>query len=74
MMFAACHPSHMRAALVALATAWLACSAHAQELTGTLKKVHDDGIVLLGVREASIPFSYFDGHGTVGYSDRKSVV
>jgi ABC-type amino acid transport substrate-binding protein len=68
MMFAARRPSRMRAALVALATAWLACSAHAQELTGTLKKVHDDGIVLLGVREASIPFSYFDGHGTVGYS------
>ncbi|WP_429281922.1 transporter substrate-binding domain-containing protein [Paraburkholderia sp. GAS41] len=58
----------MRSALVALATAWLACSAHAQELTGTLKKVHDDGIVLIGVREASIPFSYFDGHSTVGYS------
>jgi glutamate/aspartate transport system substrate-binding protein len=68
MMFAACHPSHMRAALVALATAWLACSAQAQELTGTLRKVHDDGVVLLGVREASIPFSYFDGQTTVGYS------
>ena len=67
-MFAACHPPHMRAALVALATAWLACSAHAQELTGTLRKVHDDGVVLLGVREASIPFSYFDGQTTVGYS------
>ncbi|MGF6723581.1 ABC-type amino acid transport substrate-binding protein [Paraburkholderia sp. GAS41] len=68
MMFAARRPSRMRSALVALATAWLACSAHAQELTGTLKKVHDDGIVLIGVREASIPFSYFDGHSTVGYS------
>ena len=67
-MFAACHPPYMRAALVALATAWLACSAHAQELTGTLRKVHDDGVVLLGVREASIPFSYFDGQTTVGYS------
>ncbi len=67
-MFAARRPSRMRATLVALVTAWLACSANAQELTGTLKKVHDDGIILLGVREASIPFSYFDGHGTVGYS------
>jgi ABC-type amino acid transport substrate-binding protein len=67
-MFAARRPSRMRAALVALVTAWLACSAHAQELTGTLRKVHDDGVVLLGVREASIPFSYFDGHSTVGYS------
>jgi len=67
-MFAARRPSRMRATLVALVTAWLACSAQAQELTGTLRKVHDDGVVLLGVREASIPFSYFDGHGTVGYS------
>ena len=68
MKFAARRPSRMRATLVALVTAWLACSAQAQELTGTLRKVHDDGVVLLGVREASIPFSYFDGHGTVGYS------
>jgi ABC-type amino acid transport substrate-binding protein len=68
MMFAARRPSRTRATLVALVTAWLACSAQAQELTGTLRKVHDDGVVLLGVREASIPFSYFDGHGTVGYS------
>jgi ABC-type amino acid transport substrate-binding protein len=69
MRFAAHHPSRRRAALVAFATAWFACSAHAQqELSGTLKKIHDDGVVELGVREASIPFSYFDGHGTVGYS------
>jgi len=69
MMFAARRPSRMRTALVALATAWLAgSSAHAQELSGTLRKIHDNGVVLLGVREASIPFSYFDGHGTVGYS------
>ncbi|HEY1999306.1 transporter substrate-binding domain-containing protein [Paraburkholderia sp.] len=68
MRFAARHPSCVRSALAALAAAWLACSAHAQELTGTLKKIHDDGVVTLGVREASIPFSYFDGNGTVGYS------
>jgi ABC-type amino acid transport substrate-binding protein len=67
-MSAARRPSRMRAIVVALFTAWLACSAHAQELTGTLRKVHDDGVVLLGVREASMPFSYFDGHSTVGYS------
>ncbi|MEZ0601299.1 transporter substrate-binding domain-containing protein [Paraburkholderia sp. IW21] len=46
----------------------LACPAHADELTGTLKKIHDDGVVVLGVRETSIPFSYFDGKRTVGYS------
>ncbi|MBC8729251.1 transporter substrate-binding domain-containing protein [Paraburkholderia sp. UCT2] len=42
--------------------------ARADELTGTLRKIHDDGVVMLGVREASIPFSYFDGKRTVGYS------
>jgi ABC-type amino acid transport substrate-binding protein len=47
---------------------WLTGAAHGQELTGTLRKIHDDGVVRIGVREASIPFSYFDGHGTVGYS------
>nr|WP_187628041.1 transporter substrate-binding domain-containing protein [Paraburkholderia sp. UCT31] len=42
--------------------------ARADELTGTLRKIHDDGVVAIGVREASIPFSYFDGKRTVGYS------
>ncbi|WP_414695545.1 transporter substrate-binding domain-containing protein [Paraburkholderia sp.] len=55
-------------ALVAFGAAALACPAHADELSGTLKKIHDDGVVVLGVREASIPFSYFDGKHTVGYS------
>lgn len=62
---------NMRSALVALAAfgaASLFTPAQAEELTGTLKKIHDDGVVVLGVREASIPFSYFDGKRTVGYS------
>ncbi len=60
--------------LVAIAAAALAAlmsltaPAHAEELTGTLKKVHDDGLITLGVREASIPFSYSTGDQTVGYS------
>jgi len=58
----------MLAALAACAVAALAGPARADELTGTLKKIHDDGVVVLGVREASIPFSYFDGKRTVGYS------
>jgi ABC-type amino acid transport substrate-binding protein len=45
-----------------------ASSARSEELTGTLKKIRDDGVVVLGVREASIPFSYSDGSRTVGYS------
>ena len=55
----------------ALGIASLTCvatAARADELTGTLKKVHDDGVISLGVREASIPFSYANGDRTVGYS------
>lgn len=33
---------------------------HAQELTGTLKKIRDTGTITLGVRDSSIPFSYLD--------------
>ncbi len=32
----------------------------AQELTGTLKKIKDTGVVKIGHRDASIPFSYLD--------------
>lgn len=56
------------AALAVLGAASLAGPACADELSGTLKKIHDDGVIVLGVREASIPFSYFDGERTVGYS------
>ncbi|SMG13922.1 transporter substrate-binding domain-containing protein [Paraburkholderia susongensis] len=55
-------------ALAACGAVLLSGTAHADELTGTLKKIHDDGVIALGVREASIPFSYFDGTRTVGYS------
>ena len=70
---AACFTRRARCALVALATFGaaalaFACPAQAEELTGTLKKIHDDNVVVLGVREASIPFSYPDGKRTVGYS------
>lgn len=33
---------------------------HAQELTGTLKKINDTGTINLGVRDFSVPFSYLD--------------
>ncbi|WP_429497026.1 transporter substrate-binding domain-containing protein [Paraburkholderia youngii] len=61
----------MHRALLALAACGVVAFAgptRADELTGTLRKIHDDGVVVLGVREASIPFSYFDGKRTVGYS------
>ena len=40
-----------------------------QELSGTLKKVHDSGTVIIGYRESSIPFSYLNARGEpIGYS------
>jgi glutamate/aspartate transport system substrate-binding protein len=40
-----------------------------QELTGTLKKIHDARAVTLGYRTSSIPFSYLDRVGEpIGYS------
>jgi glutamate/aspartate transport system substrate-binding protein len=38
------------------------------ELTGTLKKVSDTGIVTIGYRESSLPFSYLSGKQPIGYS------
>lgn len=53
---------------VALSCA-LAGTAHAQALTGTLKKIKDTGVIALGHRESSIPFSYYDqNQQVVGYS------
>ena len=41
----------------------------AEELTGTLKKVHDTGTLVIGYRESSIPFSYLNSRGEpIGYS------
>ncbi|MDE2447484.1 MAG: amino acid ABC transporter substrate-binding protein [Gammaproteobacteria bacterium] len=43
--------------------------AYAQELTGTLKKVKDSGVITIGYRESSIPFSYLNlRHQPIGYS------
>jgi glutamate/aspartate transport system substrate-binding protein len=53
-----------------LLSAALIAPAVAQELTGTLKKVKDTGVVKIGHRDASSPFSYQDdkqqviGYGT----------
>ncbi|MDR4305271.1 amino acid ABC transporter substrate-binding protein [Chelatococcus sambhunathii] len=61
-----------------LALAVMAGAARAQEpatqpgdanvIAGTLKKVHDAGVIALGYREASFPFSYLVGQRPVGYS------
>ncbi|WP_126283054.1 glutamate/aspartate ABC transporter substrate-binding protein [Burkholderia stagnalis] len=47
----------------------LSVAAHAQALTGTLKKIKDTGVVSLGIRESSVPFSYSDNQQkNIGYS------
>jgi glutamate/aspartate transport system substrate-binding protein len=60
----------MGRALVGLLLAGaLALPAHAQELTGTLKKIKDAGSVTLGYRESSFPFSYLNAaKRPIGYS------
>ncbi len=48
--------------LVGLALAAMLCAAQAdaEELTGTLKKIKETGVINIGYRDSSIPFSYLD--------------
>ncbi|MFA7268969.1 MAG: glutamate/aspartate ABC transporter substrate-binding protein [Sterolibacterium sp.] len=56
------------AAIVAIATVIAATTVSAQE-RGTLKKIKDSGTMILGHRESSIPFSYYDDkQQVIGYS------
>ncbi len=58
-----------RKTLFAVVAAAFAVSAHAQELTGTLKKIKDTGAITIGHRESSIPFSYLDDkQQPIGYA------
>jgi glutamate/aspartate transport system substrate-binding protein len=45
---------------LALAAVVLSGQAGAEELTGTLKKVKETGVITIGFRDSSIPFSYLD--------------
>ncbi|MBV8131056.1 MAG: amino acid ABC transporter substrate-binding protein [Alphaproteobacteria bacterium] len=57
------------AATALIAALLVLSSAHAQELTGTLKKIKDSKTVTLGYRASSIPFSYLNKlHEPIGYS------
>ncbi|WP_166893558.1 MULTISPECIES: glutamate/aspartate ABC transporter substrate-binding protein [unclassified Burkholderia] len=59
---------YQKAVLMFAALCAFANGAHAQE-TGTLKKIKDTGVIALGHRESSIPFSYYDqNQQVVGYS------
>ena len=51
---------HFRMMGLALAAAFCAGQANAQELTGTLKNIKESGAITLGHRDSSIPFSYLD--------------
>src|SRR5690606_36667907 len=57
-------------AVAGIVSGSFASLAGAQEpLDGTLKKIKDDGVVVVGYREASIPFSYYDSNQKpIGYS------
>lgn len=47
--------------------------AQAEELTGTLKKINDNDVIVIGHRESSVPFSYYDNQQkVVGYSQEYS--
>ncbi|AYA39622.1 glutamate/aspartate ABC transporter substrate-binding protein [Xenorhabdus nematophila] len=44
-------------------------AAHAEELTGTLKKIKDTGMIAVGHRESSVPFAYYDSNqNVIGYA------
>ena len=56
------------AVLFAAVCSLVAGSAFAQD-SGTLKKIKDTGVIALGHRESSIPFSYYDeNQKVVGYA------
>lgn len=59
-----------RTLAIACLAAWgWAISAHAAPLTGTLKKISETGTVTVGIRQALLPFSYYDNsQKVVGYS------
>jgi ABC-type amino acid transport substrate-binding protein len=60
--------SRIAATLVCLLVGAGAAAGAEGELTGTLKKINDTGIVTIGYRESSLPFSYLSGKQPIGYS------
>jgi len=59
----------IKVSLLALAALTAVCTAQAQGLDGTLKKIKDTGTITIGHRESSIPFSYLDANQKpIGYS------
>ena len=51
----------MRLPVITFAAILMTVPANAAELTGTLQKVKETNRIVLGIQEASVPFSYLDG-------------
>jgi glutamate/aspartate transport system substrate-binding protein len=60
-------PSRVVRHLLAAAMLVMAAGAHAGD-GDTLSKIRETGVISLGYRESSIPFSYTDGRDVMGYS------
>ncbi len=59
----------MRNLVLTMMLLGIAGAVQAEELTGTLKKIKDDGVIIVGHRESSVPFAYYDNQQkVVGYS------
>ncbi len=57
------------AVLVAAVFAFGTADANAAELYGTLKKIKENGVIVMGHREASVPFAYMGPEGKpIGYT------
>ena len=59
----------MRLPVITAAAILMTVSANAAELTGTLQKIKETNRIVLGIQEASVPFSYLDGdQKVIGYA------
>jgi glutamate/aspartate transport system substrate-binding protein len=59
----------MRLPAIMVAATLMTVSANASELTGTLQKVKETKRIVLGIQEASVPFSYLAGdQKVIGYA------
>ncbi|MCC8457376.1 amino acid ABC transporter substrate-binding protein [Photorhabdus aegyptia] len=59
----------MRNLVLTMMLLGIAGAVQAEELAGTLKKIKDDGVIIVGHRESSVPFAYYDNQQkVVGYS------
>ncbi len=58
-----------KVALSLLLVSAAATAVQAEDLSGTLKKINDNGVIVVGHRESSVPFSYYNNQQkVVGYS------